>query len=744
MEDETEKRMLNNIRTFGNHYIKDSFIKPKPIEPMVYDKNYLCIGKKVESGQPYYLDLSEACRIIMVGATRSGKTFSIRSMQDRLALLEYDICHLNDCKDEFKSSIEPVQFKFRRLLFPNEKPRPTKVVTLRPTFFKSISEHLPKDNFWYSADVRAMTRNDFMTLMNVGQMTGPQKVIMEMIFEKMNLKFQQNPELKFSVDLIEECIDEIDDINTQQALSMKFKFRPLKTANFYDERYERDVVELMHKGYIPALNMENFESFGEGSFSFPDVMMSMVLRQVILARRAGKLRPTFIFFDEALRFVGKDKHTSIKYQVQESTQLDTRYAIFYCLEENTEIKLYNGQSKKIKDLDASVDTIVSFNFEKNTQEESTFEKVYTGEKEVFEIEMSNGKKIQASEDHVFFVEDENGNVLEKKINELSENDYLLTAKNYGRFSSSVTRVMSDECRTKISEKAKLRIGQKNPNYGNKWSEEKKDVQRKCVQLWRKNNSEWCEENDKKFSQYWKGKHFSKEHGQKIAEKNRLRICKASTKKLISEKAKKRWSEKTEDEMKIVSERFSKMHKGKPKPEEQRKKIGEKTRNRKVSNETRKKMSLLKKGRKLTDEHKEKLRIKSLNWWNSLTEEEKNKHVENTIKKSETLPNGLERYCISLFKKNKIPLQYVGDGRIIINGHCPDFINHENKIIVEVFCEYFKLFNYKNINSYIKMKKTVYSEYKCFFYNVKTVYSSDFIKNLQRDLHDYIRFKEIQT
>lgn len=329
MSDDNERRTMNTIRTFGNRYIKDSFIKPKPVEPMVYDKNHLCIGKKVETGQPYYLDLSEACRIIMVGATRSGKSFAMRSMMDRLALLDYDILSLLDAKDEFRSSTKPVQSKFRHLLFPNEKPRATKVVTLRPTFFKTIGDYLPEDNFWYSPDVSKMTKNDFMTLMNVGQMTGPQKVIMEMIFEKMTMMFQSNPSLKFSVELIEDCIDDIEDINAQQALSMKFKFRPLKSSHFYDGEYERNIIALMQKGFIPSLNMENFDSFGEGSFAYPDVVLSMVLRLVIQARIKGLLRPVFVFFDECPRFIGRDKHTSIKNQVRESVMLHTAKRIYY-------------------------------------------------------------------------------------------------------------------------------------------------------------------------------------------------------------------------------------------------------------------------------------------------------------------------------------------------------------------------------------------------------------------------------
>lgn len=144
------------------------------------------------------------------------------------------------------------------------------------------------------------------------------------------VKYQESPDEDFSVELIEQIIDDIEELNTQQAISMKFKFRPLKTSFFHMPNYERNIVELMREGFVPSFNMENFENFGEGSFAFPDVVMSMVLREVIMARRRNQLRPVFVFFDESPRFIGKNKNTSIKFQVQESVQLDTRYRIFYC------------------------------------------------------------------------------------------------------------------------------------------------------------------------------------------------------------------------------------------------------------------------------------------------------------------------------------------------------------------------------------------------------------------------------
>lgn len=48
-----------------------------------------------------------------------------------------------------------------------------------------------------------------------------------------------------------------------------------------------------------------------------------------------------------------------------------------------------------------------------------------------------------------------------------------------------------------------------------------------------------------------------------------------------------------------------------------------------------------------------------------------------------LPTEKEKLVLSIFQKNNIPLTYVGDGQKWIGNKCPDFINEEMKIVVEL-------------------------------------------------------------
>lgn len=55
------------------------------------------------------------------------------------------------------------------------------------------------------------------------------------------------------------------------------------------------------------------------------------------------------------------------------------------------------------------------------------------------------------------------------------------------------------------------------------------------------------------------------------------------------------------------------------------------------------------------------------------------------------PNGLERRIIDVIEKANLPFRYVGNGDVIINGKCPDFISTDgSKRIIEIFGDYWHL------------------------------------------------------
>lgn len=98
---------------------------------------------------------------------------------------------------------------------------------------------------------------------------------------------------------------------------------------------------------------------------------------------------------------------------------------------------------------------------------------------------------------------------------------------------------------------------------------------------------------------------------------------------------------------------------------------------KKAKELRKKRVLLMKGKKRPD--------MIILWQN---EEYRNKCLKAWHKSNLLSPNKPEKCLIKLLDKN-LPKTYkfVGDGKLIINGFCPDFVNKDNNKIIEMYGDY---------------------------------------------------------
>lgn len=325
--DETDRynNGLNPIKTISqNKWLKDQLFKPKE-EIATYSNDKLAIGKR-RDGTVFYIDIKESIRVICLAPNRAGKTWIFRSEIDRLLMSDKSCVYLTDFKDELKSSSEPLQQKFHHLLLKGEKPQGFETITLRPTFFKSLQEYneLAKGNIWYSVKLSDITQGDFKLLTGYYNLHPNQQITMDIIWE--NLKKE-----KFTRwEQIDEIIDRMEDINDVSAMSMKRKFMPLKLSHFYEEEHCRDIIPAIENGVVFGINYENFEAFGRENTGLVQAFNAMMLRKIIMARRAKRIsRQIHIFIDEFTRVVPIDKETATKIEVQQSVQLDARYGINY-------------------------------------------------------------------------------------------------------------------------------------------------------------------------------------------------------------------------------------------------------------------------------------------------------------------------------------------------------------------------------------------------------------------------------
>lgn len=71
-----------------------------------------------------------------------------------------------------------------------------------------------------------------------------------------------------------------------------------------------------------------------------------------------------------------------------------------------------------------------------------------------------------------------------------------------------------------------------------------------------------------------------------------------------------------------------------------------------------------------------------------TMENKTKRLKKAFEALRMSPNKLEQRLIDLVTAHNLPFRFVGDGALIINGMCPDFVSTENPMkLVEIFGEY---------------------------------------------------------
>jgi G:T-mismatch repair DNA endonuclease (very short patch repair protein) len=155
------------------------------------------------------------------------------------------------------------------------------------------------------------------------------------------------------------------------------------------------------------------------------------------------------------------------------------------------------------------------------------------------------------------------------------------------------------------------------------------------------------------------------------------------------------------------------------------------------------------GIKLTEDHKKKISktvIKKELWRYMNTDEAKKnsrlakkKLWENPIYRKKQIkllmkrrlckrPTKPERILIDLIKRNNLPFSYVGNGKIIIEGFNPDFINNNGlKQIIEVNGDY-----WHNLPKVIKRDERKIGVYKKYGYKTLTIWEDELKKNFNEN------------
>lgn len=258
---------------------------------------------------------------------------------------------------------------------------------------------------------------------------------------------------------------------------------------------------------------------------------------------------------------------------------------------------------------------------------------------------------------------------------------------------------------------------------------------------------------------WKGKTNLWNKGLTKETDERVRRNAQSTslvrKKLFKEGKLKAWNKGLTKETSEGVLKYSLKNKGKKMSIESRQKMRLAKLGTKLSEVTKHKMSVARKGQKRSIEsrknisegakkrfsnpkNRQKLSDDNVRTWK--IKEVRERRINGIIRamSQRKRPTCYEKTIIGICEEYGIPLRYVGDGKLIINGGNPDFVDQDSKKVVEVYYDYFKIRDFGSIENYeiIRRKKFAKKDVQTMFLKNK-----DFKKgknHLRNELESFIQ------
>lgn len=278
-------------------------------------------------------------------------------------------------------------------------------------------------------------------------------------------------------------------------------------------------------------------------------------------------------------------------------------------------------------------------------------------------------------------------------------------------------------------------------YGKKKAEEMLIKARNRSDMKGENNPAKRPEVRKKISDYQKGRPKSEEHRRKLAKyrqdkkweeiygiektiEMKKHLCKVSHFNIFN---KNRTGMSYEQQFGIKKAR------------EMKKKTSKRFKNKLKSEEHKKRIAISKIGKKRPDltkrnkskENRKKVSIAHKKLWRD--EEFAKKQIQN-LRIKPTRPEIIVNQICNL---NQLPFNYVGDGKVIINGYNPDFLSKNPKYIIEVNGDYWHSSNGVKLRD--KKKKFCYNKLG---YKLLTIWEHEIYENPQKVTEKIINFYNV--
>lgn len=288
-----------------------------------YNADSVTIGHSLRTNKECKLDVSEGYRAVLLGIVGSGKTFSMRSVAERMYLSgKYHVIFLSDVKNEFYSSNSPAPASQGNTFLRGEKPQGFPVFAIKPNYFKTYRCAIPEGQHGFSFKFTDLEESDWKDLLSFHDLPPVQMAIVAKLIKTI----VENPDEFNTTDQIKEFVRNSEELDKHSRITLELKLSTILDSGFFGTN-PFDIIELMQNDHMITLNLEFFERLGSKSLIVHSTL-NIIRRMVVTARKEGRLKKRVLMLvDESSRWLDKNKKSYAKEDMLDSVELDRRYRV---------------------------------------------------------------------------------------------------------------------------------------------------------------------------------------------------------------------------------------------------------------------------------------------------------------------------------------------------------------------------------------------------------------------------------